>query len=164
MMEMVEAKTAAALALAKEIAGSWFWTLETVEPEPGRLDVFMRSSEDLVPLVTALRVKRLGYLAAITGLDLGAEAAELEVLYHFCAGSAVITLRLRLPVEAPVVPTLSKIIPIAEIFERELSEMFGITVTGLAAPHHLYLPDEWPDAVYPLRKEFDAQCLAELDI
>jgi Ni,Fe-hydrogenase III component G len=164
MMEMVEARTSAALALAKEITSSWFWPLETAEPEPGRLDVNLRSSEDLVPLVTALRVKRLGYLAAITGLDLGAEAAELEVLYHFCAGAAVITLRLRLPLDAPVVPTLSSIIPIAEIFERELSEMLGITVSGLATPHRLYLPDEWPDAVYPLRKEFDVQSLAELAI
>jgi Ni,Fe-hydrogenase III component G len=54
-----------------------------------------------------------------------------------------------------VVPTLSAIIPVAEGFERELQEMFGITVSGLTCLEHLYLPDEWPDAVYPLRKDFD---------
>ncbi len=35
--------------------------------------------------------------------------------------------------------------------------MFGITVIGLRNPAHLYLPDDWEDGVYPLRKEFDPQ-------
>ncbi len=151
------------LALAKEITTSWFWTLEMEEPEPNRLDVRLALADDLVSIVTALRVKRLGYLSAITGLDLGPEAAELEVLYHFCAGAAVITLRVRLPREAPVVPTLSEIIPSAEVFERELSEMFGITITGLANPQRLYLPEDWPDAVYPLRKDFNIELLAAVE-
>lgn len=147
------------LTLANEIAKSWDWVTETKQPEPNRLDVTLRSPTDLLPIVAALRVKRLGYLAAITGLDLGAEPAELEVLYHFCVGAAVITLRLRLPREGAVVDTLSDIIPSAESFERELSEMFGVSVTGLRTPEHLYLPDDWPTATYPLRKDFDPETL-----
>ena len=33
---------------------------------------------------SALVDARWGYLAAITGLDLGVEAGQFEVLYHFC--------------------------------------------------------------------------------
>jgi formate hydrogenlyase subunit 5 len=69
----------------------------------------------------------------------------------------VVTLRLRLPHEAAVVPSLTGLIPSAESFERELSEMFGVTVTGLPNPEHLYLPDNWPAGVYPLRKDFDRE-------
>jgi Ni,Fe-hydrogenase III component G len=106
-------------------------------------------------MVVTLRVKRLGYLSAITGLDPGVETGQLEALYHFCAGAAVITLRVRVPREGGMLPSLCEIIPSAEVFERELSEMFGVTVTGLRAPDRLYLPEDWPDAVYPLRKDVD---------
>ena len=51
---------------------------------------------ELVPIVVGLRVKRLGYLCAIVGLDLGPEANEMEVLYHFCPGDALIALRVRI--------------------------------------------------------------------
>jgi len=155
MTEPTDSRTAEALALAKEIATTWFWSLETEAPEPNRLDVKLASADDLVTIVAAMRVKRLGYLSAITGLDPGLETSRLEILYHFCAGAAVITLRVSVPRQTPVLPTLSQIIPSAEIFERELSEMFGVTVSGLQIPEHLYLPDGWPEATYPLRKEFD---------
>jgi Ni,Fe-hydrogenase III component G len=153
------------LALAKEITSSWFWPLEIEQPEPNRLDVRLASGDDLVSIVTALRVKRLGYLAAITGLDPGVELDHLEVLYHFCTGAVVITLRVNVPRRAPTVPSLSQIIPSAEIFERELSEMFGVTITGLRTPDRLYLPDDWPAELFPLRKDYDpAQALASGDL
>jgi len=149
------------LAIATELAKSWNWVTEIERPEPNRLDATLSSVDDLLPIVAALRVKRLGYLAAITGLDLGVEADELEVLYHFCVRVAVITLRVRLSREGASVPTLSEIIPSAEPYERELSEMFGVTVTGLRTSEHLYLPDDWPPATYPLRKGFDPPPLSE---
>jgi Ni,Fe-hydrogenase III component G len=133
------------------------WTETAKTPAANRLDVVLKKPEDLVPAVAGLRVKRLGYLAAITGLDLGADAGQLEVLYHFCTGPVTITLRARLPREdgKAAVPTLSSIIPSAEPFERELSEMLGISVVGLPNPDRLYLPDDWPEGDYPLRKDFD---------
>ena len=144
-----------ALALAEEIVTSWGWVVETTRPEPQRLDGRLADVKDLLPMVVALRVKRLGYLSAITGLDPGVETGQLEVLYHFCAGAAIITLRVRVPRESGTVPSLCEIIPSAEVFERELSEMFGIGVTGLHTPERLYLPDDWPDGVHPLRKDVD---------
>lgn len=151
--------TEEALSIASQLLESWLWALEVQRPEPNRLDAILPTPDDLVPVVVALRVKRLGYLSAITGLDLGPEVGQLEILYHLCSGAAVITLRLRVPREAAVVPTLSEIIPSAEVFERELSEMLGVTVTGLRTPEHLYLPDDWPAAAYPLRKDSELQAL-----
>ena len=48
-----------------------------------------------------------------------------------------------------------------EPFERELSEMFGVTVVGIPNPERLYLPDDWPEGVYPLRKDFERRALNE---
>ena len=143
------------LQTAEQVASSWDWITETERPEVHRLDIRLTHLEDLVPIIVALRVKRLGYLGTITGLDHGPEDGGLELLYHFFAGEAVITLRVNVPYENPTVPSLDEIIPAAEPYERELSEMFGVTITGLRNPARLYLPEDWPDQVFPMRKNFD---------
>ncbi|HEX6383524.1 MAG TPA: NADH-quinone oxidoreductase subunit C [Anaerolineae bacterium] len=129
------------------------WATATATPTPNRLDVSLVAN-DLVAAVEALVGAQWGYLAAITGLDLGVEAGELEALYHFCAGADVVTLRVRVARDAAVVPSICAIIPSASFFERELMEMLGITVGGTPNTDRLFLPDEWPDGVYPLRKDF----------
>ncbi len=125
-------------------------------PHPNRLD----ATVDPAGLPGAVRMlinTEWGYLSAISGLDPGAESGELEVLYHFCEGAAVVTLRVRVPREAARVPSLCAIIPSAGFFERELSEMFGVSVEGMPDPAPLFLPDEWPEGVYPLRKDYAAE-------
>ncbi len=151
------------LNLANDIVSAWDWTSEVSRPKPNVLDVRIKSLSELIPVVVGLRVKRLGYLAAIVGLDLGPEVNELEVLYHFCTGNALIALRVRLPRQGAVLPSLCNVIPSAEVFERELREMFGIEITGLHTTEHLYLPDDWPVGVYPLRKDFDPGVLEPRD-
>jgi NADH:ubiquinone oxidoreductase subunit C len=131
------------------------WAEKIESPAPNRLDFYMKRVEDLVPAVAGLRVKRLGYLSCITGLDPGAESANLEVLYHFCTGPAIITLRFMVPKTNGMIASLTQIIPSAESFERELSEMFGVQITGLRNKDYLYLPDDWQPGQYPLRKDFD---------
>ena len=129
------------------------WTSATSRPEPHRLDVAVAAA-DVAAAVRALRDADWGYLAAITGLDLGEAAGGLDVLYHFCAGAAIATIRIRAPRDAASVPSVCAIIPSAGFFERELSEMFGITVTGAPDASRLFLPDDWPEGIYPLRKTF----------
>jgi NADH-quinone oxidoreductase subunit C len=148
------------LKLATGLVQSWDWATEASQPSPKMLDVKVKRLNELVAITVALRVKRLGYLSAITGIDLGAEVGEMEVLYQFCPGDVVITLRVRVPRENPVLPSLNEIIPIAEVFERELHEMFGIEITGLRITEHLYLPDDWPAGTYPMRKDFDPHVLS----
>jgi Ni,Fe-hydrogenase III component G len=151
------------------------WTKGTRIPEPGRLDVLIDVA-DLLPAVKALRDAHWGYLIAITGLDyLGksavlaqedrykqlieaahapADAGVLEVLYFFANGAAMITLRALILRDAAAVPSVCGLIPSASFYERELSEMFGISVTGTPDPRRLFLPDVWPENQPPLRKDF----------
>lgn len=147
-------QTEAALLRAEEILARWS-TVGT-RPEPNRLDVPVRP-EELLRAAQALRADRWGYLAAITGLDQGPDGGGMEALYHLCAGSAVLTLRVPLPRDGAVVPSVAEPFPLASFFERELGEMFGITVEGTPDASRLFLPEDWPDGVYPLRKDVNPQ-------
>jgi Ni,Fe-hydrogenase III component G len=132
------------------------WVQDWHAPENNRLDGQV-AADHLVPAVQALDEHGWGYLVAITGLDGGAEARTMEVLYHLSSGSAMLTLRVTIPREQAVVPSICSVIPYASVFERELGEMFGVEVVSTPDPSRLYLPDDWTDGVYPLRKD------AELD-
>ena len=142
---------AVSLQAAKDLLARWAG--EATTPEPNRLDMRVAAS-DLPAAADALCAAHWGYLSAITGLDLAPGADALEVLYHFCAGAAVLTLRVRLPRAGASVPSLSALMPSASFFERELSEMFGITIENAPNGERLFLPDDWPAGVYPLRKDF----------
>ncbi len=130
--------------------------------------------EDLPAAVKALIDARWGYLSAITGLDhpwpkaakpatkpaevpadpAGPTEDRLEALYQFASGAVIATLRVSVAYHDATLPTVCPIIPSATLYERELQEMFGITVQGTPEPRRLLLPDDWPENVYPLRKAF----------
>ncbi len=122
-------------------------------PEQGRIDLTVEPA-NLIAAIRELTGAHWGFLNAITGLDHGPEAGRMEALYHFCQGAAVLTLRVPLPRENPVVPSICGIIPSASLFERELMEMFGIACEGTPDPRRLFIADDWPEGVYPLRKDF----------
>ncbi len=165
--------TETALQTASELMSHWGQS--SSNPEPNRLDVII-SRTNLLDAVKTIMTARWGFLSAITGLDhlklpaapargsdvpedtalpeIDRDVPSLEVLYHFCHGAAVLTLRIMLTRVAPSVPSICELIPSASLYERELSEMFGIEVLGTPDPSHLLLPDDWPNGVYPLRKDF----------
>ena len=120
-------------------------------PEPNRLDLCM-PAEQLLAAVGALQTAGWGYLAAVTGLD-GGSTGMLEVLYHFCFGSYIVTLRVNVPRGAAAVPSLCALVPAAGLYERELAEMLGVTFLNSPDTSPLYLPEDWPAGLYPLRKD-----------
>lgn len=130
------------------------WSRGTNYPQPHRLDIGIDSG-DLPAVADALVRSNWGYLAAITGMDPGVATGSLWVLYHFAEGEAIVTLRLTVPRDAPAVPTLHKIVPLSEIYERELYEVLGVEIAGMADKSRLFIPDDWPEGVYPMRKDFE---------
>lgn len=151
------------------------WTISTRAPEANRLDVLMHVT-DLLPAAQVLRDAHWGYLVALTALDyagkpnpfaqderyvrlvqagaVAADAPVMELLYFYSAGPVLVTLRMLITRESPTIPSVCGIIPSASFFERELSEMFGITVQNTPDPRKLFLPDDWAAGSYPLRKDF----------
>jgi NADH:ubiquinone oxidoreductase subunit C len=54
----------------------------------------------------------------------------------------------------PVINTVTSFFPGAEIYEREVSDLFGAVVDGLPKGNRYPLTDDWPKGEYPLRKEW----------
>ena len=143
------------------------WTLSESTPEVNRLDIAIKAA-DIKACVKALVDAKWGYLSAITALDwpeyASAEGSSektilpdqgnVEVLYHFCNGPAIITLRTKLPYAAAGIDSICDIIPSATLYEREAMELLGVDFIGTPSMERLLLPDDWPANVYPLRKAF----------
>jgi len=89
------------------------------------------------------------HISAITGVDVG---ENIEVIYHFDCRPAVLNLKILIPTSDPRVRTVTEIFPGAVFYERDLMEMLGVKVEGHPNPKRLFLPDDWPEGVYPLRK------------
>jgi len=149
---------------AEMILAPWLDTTEPLDYTTRRIKIMGNGRSDsldldveadeLLAIIAALLDNEWGYLATITGVDLGPEAGIIELLYHFCHGTAVVTLVVKLPRDNAVVPSVCGIIPSASFYEREVAEMLGVTITNTPNTDHLFLPDNWPDGVYPLRKDF----------
>ena len=79
---------------------------------------------------------------------------NFEILYHFGFDSAgtVVSLRVLLDREKPEIVSLTDIIPGISYIEREMWELLGINFTGHPNLKHFVLRDDWPEEIYPLRK------------
>lgn len=102
-------------------------------------------------LLPVLKVAGITHISTITGVDTG---NVVEVIYHFDCRPAMLNLKIPLPKDDLKVPTITGVFPGAILYERDLMEMLGVKVEGHPDPRRLFLPDDWPEGVYPLRKEF----------
>lgn len=50
-------------------------------------------------------------------------------------------------------PAVTPRVPAAVWYEREVRDMFGLQPVGLPDERRLVLPDDWPEGLYPLRKD-----------
>jgi hypothetical protein len=54
----------------------------------------------------------------------------------------------------PSIPSITEMIPGAGWAEREVFDLIGIAAEGHPDPRRLVLPDDWPEGLHPLRKDF----------
>ena len=90
----------------------------------------------------------------VTGID---SEDCFEILYHFsndetgCMVTVKAFIRDR---ENPSIESITPLIPGAEWIERELHDILGIEIKNHPNMKRLILSDDWPEGVYPLRKDF----------
>jgi Ni,Fe-hydrogenase III component G len=115
----------------------------------GRFWVVLTPGE-LIPAVIALREKfSIVQLAVIVGEDM----RDAFLGNYVFTGEKVVVLQVRIDHEKPEVPTLADIVPGAIVYERELKDLFGINPVGHPDIRRQALPEDWPEGVYPLRKD-----------
>ena len=98
-----------------------------------------------------LKSKGFDYLKKITAVDQG---DHLEVLYMLYGTRTKLDEVVMVSVSSvnAEVPTITKLYKVADWYERELSEMFGISIKGRDAKRLLL--EEWEGTGAPLRKSF----------
>ncbi len=96
-------------------------------------------------------------LSCLTGIDNGAEANTMEVVYNLYSipFNHHVMLKVILPREKPEVDSVAAIWRTANWHERETAEMFGIKFTGHPDLRKLLLPADWEGN--PLRKDYQHQ-------
>jgi Ni,Fe-hydrogenase III component G len=114
--------------------------------------------EELVPAVDVLRNKfSMIQLAVIVGEDM----RDSFLANYIFTGERIIVLQVRMDHDKPEVPSLAAIIPGAIVYERELKDMFGIIPVGHPDLRRQAVPEDWPEGVYPLRKDWKFERNAE---
>jgi NADH:ubiquinone oxidoreductase subunit C len=92
------------------------------------------------------------YLFCLTCIDW---KTHLTMVYHFSSTTYrhQLVIKSKLDSTNPAIDTLCSLWPAAELFEREVYELFGVHFNNHPDLRKLILPDDWEG--YPLRKNYE---------
>ena len=99
-------------------------------------------------------VEKGGRLATASGVDC---RDWVEVCYHYCFDSLglVVTVKARAYKPECELEAVAQFLPGAMFIEREIRDLLGVKFLNHPDPRRLILADDWPEGVYPLRKDYN---------
>jgi len=112
--------------------------------------------ETLPDVMEFLYYGRGGWLSVIVGNDERAISNVYAAYYVLSLeedDKCFITVRTEINPDTLEFPSVTPRVPACVWGERELRDMFGLRPVGLPDERRLVLPDDWPDGLYPLRKD-----------
>jgi len=92
----------------------------------------------------------------LTAIDFTSQREKIELNYFFMFPQEKLNIIVKTDIDSsnPQINSISDIIPGATWAERECNDLFGIKFDGHSDPRRLVLSDDWPQNIYPLRKNF----------
>lgn len=136
-----------------------------LETDKSGVEVIRVEPQFLLPIATALYAYGFNYLQCQGGYDIG-PGDELVSFYHLTqvSDNAVrpqeVRLKVFLPRENPVLPSVYWIWRTADWQERETFDMYGIVYEGHPNLKRVLMPEDWVG--YPLRKDYISPDFYEL--
>ena len=121
-------------------------------------DVVDLPVEDWVPFAEAAKAAGFEICVDVTAVDyLGVRDIRFDVVANLLSVAHGVRLRMLLSAdfeegEVTTVPSLTKVWPGVNFFEREVYDMFGIEFDGHPDMTRILMPDDWQG--HPLRKDF----------
>ena len=113
-------------------------------------------AENIVEVVKTLKlVNDYRMLVNLTAVDYWPqETPRFHVVYHLrnIQQNTILCLRVPLDGNAPILPTLERVFPNANWFEREVWDLFGILFEGNSDMRRIVMPHDWVG--HPLRKDY----------
>jgi NADH-quinone oxidoreductase subunit C len=101
-----------------------------------------------------LRGKGFSFLASVHGVDYFPEEPRFGVHYELLNMRGVdrITVKTRVPLDSPVVPSVTPAWPTANHQEREVYDMFGVHFEGHPDLRRILMPEDYEG--FPQRRDF----------
>ena len=145
IVELINSKFGDGFAAVEEEAAP-----ETVQVSPsqwGELAPFLREGESL----------SFDAMMCITGIDEGAESENLAVVYnlHSMKHRHKLEVLINADRKSPEIPSVETVWRMADWFERETYDMYGIVFNGHRDLRRLLCPEDWEG--WPLRKDYEEQ-------
>ena len=81
-----------------------------------------------------------------------------EIIYHYAYDQTGSMINLKTFIrdrKSPSIESISPFLPAAEWIEREIHDILGIEFTNHPDMRRLLLSDDWPEGVYPMRKDVE---------
>jgi NADH-quinone oxidoreductase subunit C len=102
----------------------------------------------------ALRARGFGMLVSVHGVDYYPEEPRLGVQYELLDMTTAdrLTVKLRVPLDNPVVPSVTPAWPTADHQEREVYDMFGVIFQGHPDLRRILMPEDYEG--HPQRRDF----------
>jgi NAD(P)H-quinone oxidoreductase subunit J len=168
--EIIETTNPTAPLVAVGAASQWLTTNGFVDHTPLELDhlgveVLQVEAQFLLPICTALYAYGFNYMQCQGGYDAG-PGSDLVSFYHLIKLAdeanqpAEIRVKVFLPRENPVVPSVYWIWKAADWQERETYDMYGIVYSGHPNLKRILMPEDWVG--WPLRKDYISPDFYEL--
>lgn len=99
--------------------------------------------------------KGMDFLRDIIGMDWGEEGlGAIYILENTATGENIEVATVTASREKPLIPTVCHLWNVAELYEREVYDFFGIYFTKHPDMRRLFLRNDWVG--YPLRKDYDS--------
>jgi NADH-quinone oxidoreductase subunit C len=129
---------------AAVVGTSFFRNKAAVDVAPERIN----------EVLAFLRERGFGFMASVHGVDYYPDEPRLGVQYEMIDMDVVdrITVRLRVPIEAPNVPSVTPSWPTADHQEREVYDMFGVIFDGHPNLKRILMPEDYEG--FPQRRDF----------
>ena len=118
------------------------------------------NGKDLIDLMEILHSNEQLYfdsLSCITGIDLGAESSQMEIIYNLYSIPFDRHLMVKVLVDRmkPVISSVTSIWKAANWHEREVYDLLGIQFEDHPDLRRILLPADWEG--FPLRKDYKEQ-------
>ncbi|QQF52663.1 hydrogenase large subunit [Campylobacter fetus subsp. venerealis] len=93
----------------------------------------------------------LYYVLSMEGSKMSKEDGTIDEIQS--SEKCFITVKTLIPKNDPCYPSVTPLVPACVWYEREAYDMFGLVAEGLPDKRRLVLSDDWPENLYPLRKD-----------
>jgi len=125
--------------------------------EPVSKKVYVEIRREAIRLISEHLFRGLGArFITIIGIDRRPTHQDFQTTHIFSLDEDKIFVLLQASLDRnrPEMDSITPIIPGANWAEREAQDLLGIKFNGLVDPRRLALPDDWPENLHPLRRDF----------